>query len=107
MHVSTIAGQYKLAGNFKLAGTVLERAADALRSDPTHDEVAGQAYFAFIAAGDVKSAANVRKNFNLDDDSLKPIEHLAGKSGTAGSGARTLGFAESLGALTTASATVK
>jgi hypothetical protein len=103
----TIADQYKLMGDFKLAGTVLERAADAQRSNPKHDEVATQAYFAFIAAGDVQSASKVRKNFNLDDSSLKPIEHLAAKGGTVGDGARTLGLAESLGALTSASAVVK
>jgi len=102
-----LASQLTLSGNFKSAGAVLERAADSQRSDPAHDEVAKQAYFAFIAAGDAKSASNVRKNFNLDDDSLKPVERLAAKGGAAGSGAKTLGLAESLGDLTSISAAVK
>ena len=97
-HSIKVANGLKLLGDFRSAATLLQGAA-AQESDPTKKaDVATQAYIAFVALGDVKSAASVKRQFSLDPQQVKPLGPKLNLNTNTFQGARTTALAGAFGA---------
>jgi hypothetical protein len=97
-HSVDVANGLKLLGDFKSAATLLQSAALKETDGDTKSDVATQAYLAFIASGDVKSATSVIHQFTLNREQLTPIVGNGKIDAVALQRARTTGLAGSLGA---------